>query len=153
MLRSNSVTSRKEFRKQQRIFKLAVDKAKEEWIRRIASEGEKVKKDGRTRWDSIRKLQMAHIGRRPSRSTAVLKENGELTKNPEEVISRWYRHFSNILNITSEYCEAVADNLPPQPIRLDLDDPPTDEELEYAFNKLKHGKSVGKTGIPSELVV
>ena len=49
MIRANSVASRKEFRKQQRIVKLAVDKTKEEWIKRIASEGEKAKKDGRTR--------------------------------------------------------------------------------------------------------
>ena len=43
-------------------------------------------------------------------------------------------------------------NLPPQPTRSDLDDPPTDEELESALNKLKHGKAGGKTGIPPELV-
>ena len=102
IIRTNSVANRKEFRKQQKIVKSAVDKAKEEWIKRIASEGEKAKKDGRTRWDSIRKLQTADEGRRPSRSTAVLKEDGELTKNPEEARSRWYRHFSNILNIPSE---------------------------------------------------
>ena len=94
MIRSNSVANRKEFRKQQRIVKLAVDNVKEEWIKRIASEGENAKKDGRTRWNSIRKLQMAHAGRRPSRSTAILKEDGELMKNPKEVRSRWYRHFS-----------------------------------------------------------
>ena len=154
MIRTNSVATRKEFRRQQRIVKSAVDRAKEEWIKRIASEGEKAKKDGRTRWESIRKLQTAHAGRRSSRSTAILKEDGELTKNPEEVRSRWYRHFSNILNIPSEYCEAVVDNLPPQPIRSDLDDdPPTDEELESALNKLKLGKAGGKTGIAPELVV
>ena len=63
--------------------------------------------------------------------------------------SRWYRHFLNILNSPSEYCETVANNLPLQP---DLDDPPTDEELESALNKLKHGNAGGKTGIPPELV-
>ena len=97
MIRANSVASRKEFRKQQRTVKLAVDKAKEEWIKHIASEGEKEKKDGRTRWNNIRKLQMTYAGQRPSRSTAVLKEDGELKKNPAEVRSRWYRHFSNVL--------------------------------------------------------
>ena len=90
MIKANSVASRKEFRKQQRIVKLAVDKGKEEWIKRIASEGEKAKKDGKTKWNRIRKRQMIHAGRRPSRSTAVLKEEGELTKNPKGVRSRWY---------------------------------------------------------------
>ena len=67
------------------------------------AQGEKAVKDGRTRWQSIRKLQMAHTGRRPSRTTAILKEDGELTKSPEEVRSRWKRHFSKILNIPSEF--------------------------------------------------
>ena len=71
-------------------------------------------KHGRTRWNSIRKLQKVHVGRRPSRSTAVLNENGELTKNSEEVRSRWYRHFSNILNIPIEIFETVVENLQPQ---------------------------------------
>ena len=59
--------------------------------------------------------------------------------------------FSNILNIPSEYCETVIDNLPPQPIRSDLDNPPTDEEIESALSKLKNGKAGGKTEIPPEL--
>ena len=82
---------------------------------------------------------MTYAGRMPSRSTAVLKEDGEQTKNPAEVRSRWYRHFSNILNIPSEYCESVVDNLPPQLTRSDLDDPPTDEELESALANMARG--------------
>ena len=73
-------------------------------------------------------------------------------KNPEEIRSRWYRHFSNILNIPSEYCETAVENLPPQPTRSDVDDSQTDEELESALSKLKHGKADGKTGIPPEMV-
>ena len=153
MMKSDSVASRKEFRKHERKVKVAVDKAKEEWVKKVAVEGEKVKKNGRTRWNSIRKLQMADVGQRPSRSTAILKENGELTKSPEEVRSRWHRHFSNILNIPSEYCETALDNVTPQPTRWDLDGPPTDEELESALNKLKRGIAGGKTGIPPELIV
>ena len=131
-------------------MKAAVDRAKEEWVKQIALEGEK-SKDGRTRWNSIRKLQMAHARRRPSRSTAILTEDGELS--PEEVRSRWHRHFSNILNIPSEYSEVVVDSLTPQPMRWDLDGPPTDEEIESALNKLKQGKAGGKTGIPPELII
>ena len=57
MLRTNSQAARKEFRQQQRTVNRAVDKAKEEWIRRVAMEGEAAVKDGRTRWESIRKVQ------------------------------------------------------------------------------------------------
>lgn len=107
MIQSNTVSRCKEFRKHQRKVKVAVDKAKEEWITRTAQEGEKAVKDGRTRWKSIRKLQMAHAGRRPSRPTAVLKEDGELTKTPEQVRSCWHRH----LNVPSVFCEQVVDSM------------------------------------------
>ena len=87
MIQSSTIASHKEFRRHQRLVKVTMDRAKEEWIRRMAQEGEKAVKDGRTRWQSIRKLQMAHTGRRPSRTTAILKEDGELTNSPEEVRS------------------------------------------------------------------
>ena len=81
-----------------------------------------------------------------------LKENGELTKSPEEIRSRWHRHFTKILNIPSEVCEHVVDNMSSLPSRLDLDLPPTEEELESALGKLKKGKTGGKTRIPPELI-
>jgi len=38
-------------------------------------------------------------GRRPVKTAAGLKTDGELTKGPEEVIDHWYEHFKNLLNI------------------------------------------------------
>ena len=125
---------------------------KEVWIKKTVKEEEMEVNDGQTRWKSIKKLQMAHAGHRLSRSTAVLKEDGELTTSPEEVRSRWHRHFTQILNIPSEFCEHVIDDMASQPTRLDLDDPPTQEELESALSKLKKRKAGDKTGIPPELV-
>ena len=43
-------------------------------------------KDGRTRWDCIHKLQRVCAGRRPVRPTVVLKNDGQLTNEPEEVL-------------------------------------------------------------------
>ena len=57
MLAVNSIAAKKEFRQQQRNVKKAVDRAKEKWIRKVALEGEAAKKDGRTRWECIRRLQ------------------------------------------------------------------------------------------------
>ena len=56
----------------------------------MAAEGEAANRDGQVRWGSIHKLQMAHSGRRPVKTAAVLKTDGELTKGPEEVVDRWY---------------------------------------------------------------
>ena len=83
MLATKSVKARKEFRQQQRKVKRAVDQAREYWIRRVALEGEAAVKDGKTRWDCIRRLQQAYAG--PS---AVRKENGDLTRGPMEMLQR-----------------------------------------------------------------
>ena len=69
----------------QRKVKAAIDEAKEEWVCRTVCEAAKAVNNGRTRWSCIRKLQVTHAGRRPARPTAVLKENGELMKGPDEV--------------------------------------------------------------------
>ena len=55
---------------------------------------------------------MAHAGRRPARPTALLKENGEMTKSPDEAVLRWHEYFNKILNIPSQYCQDVVDVMP-----------------------------------------
>ena len=71
-----------------------MDKAKEDWIYRVAREGEAAVKDERARWDSIRRLQQAHSGRRPTRLTAVVKEDGVLNtrgkRSNHQVVSAFY---------------------------------------------------------------
>ena len=37
----------------------------------------------------------------PVRPTAVLKDDGQLTKGPEEVLDCWYQHFKKILIVQS----------------------------------------------------
>ena len=152
LLHSSTSANRKEFRRHQRVVKAAVDKAKEDWICRVAMEGEAAVKDGRTRWDSIRKLQQAHAGRRPTRPSAVVKENGDLTQGREEVTARWHQHFMKILNIRSEYRDEVISAMPMLSPNLDLDLPPTEEELLQALSKLKKGKAGGKSGLLPELI-
>ena len=87
MLQTNNIANCREFHWHQRVVKKAVDAVKEEYICRTAHEAEKTTKDGRTRWNSIRKLQMTHAGHRPNKPSAVPKENGDLTNSPEEVKS------------------------------------------------------------------
>ena len=84
----NSIGNRKEIRKHQKIVKCAVDAAKEVWICKVACDAEKARKDGQQRWTCIRQLQMAHAGHRarPARQTALLKENVEMMKSPNEAV-------------------------------------------------------------------
>ena len=98
------------------------------------------------------KLQLAHA-RRPTRPTAVMKENGILTQGPKEVRTRWYQHFVKILNMPCAFNDEVIDTLPLLPPHLDLDMPPTDEELMQALTKLKMRRAGGKSGVLPELIL
>ena len=122
MLATNSVKARKEFRQQQRKVKRAVDQAREHWIRRVALEGETAVKDGKTRWECIRRLQL-YAGRKPIRPSAARKENGELTQGPMEMLQRWQQHFSKPLNHQADFKEEVLQHMHVLPPCLDLDEP------------------------------
>ena len=153
VLQANNTVNRREFWKYQRIVKCAVDAAKEEWIRKLASIAEKARKDGKQRWTCIRQLQMTHAGRRPTRPTALWKEKDEMTRSPEEVKQRWHDHFNGVLNVPSQYRQETINEIPSHPTEWELDDPLTCEELMDAMSKLKKGKAGGKTGILPELLV
>ena len=142
-----SATTKKEFRYRQRVVKRAVDEAREEWIRKVAVEGERAVK---TRWECIRRLQQAHAGCRLIRPSAVRKESGELTRGPVEVLQRWHQHFSKLLN---EFVNEVIQQMPILSPCLDLDEPPSEDELEAALSKMRRGKAGGKTGILPEMVL
>ena len=107
IIQCNTSANQKEFRRHLRRVKVAVDNTKEEWICRVAKEGEAARKDGGTRWKSITKLQLAHAERRPTRPTAVMKENGSLTQGPDEVRARWHQYFVKILNIPCAFNDEV----------------------------------------------
>ena len=98
VMQSNSTADQKKFRRCQRAVKQAVDKAREEWICRVAKEAEAAVKDGHTRWENIRALQQTHRGRRKVKPRNVLKEDGVLTQGTEELVIRWNQHIKNILN-------------------------------------------------------
>ena len=153
VLMSNTPANRRGFRQSQRVVKKAVCAAKESWICQVAKEGEAAKKDGRIRWDSIRRLQRVEAGCRPTRPSVVRKEDGSLTQGPEEVMKRWHQHFVRVLNIPSEYREEVIMEMPTlQPV-MELDSPPSEEELFEALSKMKMRKAGGKSGILPELMI
>ena len=57
-----------------------------------------------------------------------------------------------ILNIRSEYRDEVLTAMPLHSPNLDLDLPPTEEELFQALSRLKKGKAGGKSGLLPELI-
>ena len=77
----------------------------------------------------------------------------KLTQGPMEVLQRWHQHFSKLLNQQSAFDEEAIQQMQAMPPWLDLDEPPTEEELETALSKLKKSKVGGKTSILPELVM
>ena len=65
-----------------------MNKVKEEWIQKVASDAEAAVKDGM--WNNIDRV---YGGRRPVRPTAVFKDNGKLTKGPSDVSDCRFQHF------------------------------------------------------------
>jgi len=102
---------KKEFRHRQRIVKQAVDAAKEAWICKVAGEAEAAEKDSQRKWRCIRQLQLTYNGRKPRRPTAILKRDGELAANSEEIRQQWHDHFEEILNVPSDFSPEVIERL------------------------------------------
>ena len=132
-----------------------MDAAKEAWICKVAGEAEAAEKDSQRKWRCIRQLQLTYSGRKPRRPTAILKRDGELAANSEEIRQQWhaYDHFEEILNVPSDFSPEVIEEMPSLPLRLELDGSPTMEELIAALNALKRGKAGGKTGLLPEMLL
>lgn len=139
-LQSSSSRAKNEFRKLQRKVKKAVDKARDQWIAKVAADGEAAVKDGKTRWESIRKLQRAFAGRRSVRPNAVKKLDGELAEGEAEVLQRWQQHFSSLLNTQSTVDDQVLNDMPSHPVCSEFDELPTEEELEEAISSLRKAR-------------
>jgi len=52
----------------QHAVKAAVDKAREDWILKVANEAENAMKSGRVQWDCMKKLQIVYLGCKPVHS-------------------------------------------------------------------------------------
>ena len=109
--------------------------------------------DGKLRWDCIKKLQAAFHGRQPTHSVRLRKQDGNLTTGPDELKQLWYKHFSKVLNVTSECRQQLIDEMPSWETKDCLDDPPTSDELVAAMEKMKRGKAAGRTGVLPELIL
>ena len=57
-------------------------------------------------------------------------------------------HFTKIL---SDFSLEELEKVKQRPLRSDFDEPPTEEELENAIEKLKNGKAVGESCIVAEM--
>eukprot|EP00117_Sycon_ciliatum_P027914 scpid27779/ scgid3366/ Craniofacial development protein 2; p97 bucentaur protein len=152
LLSNDTVDTRKAFRQAQRTVAKAVRMAKENWISEVVRDAEEAKKDGRTRWKCIRKLQEIEKGRTSKHTSAVLDENGNLIQDADAVRARFGRHFEMVLNTQSQFDQHTVDSMPALDVREHLDDVPSIEELQRALRRMKNGTASGQSGILPELI-
>ena len=152
VLCDDSPTSRRGFRQCERIVKCAVRDAKELWVKKTA-EAANVERDGKGRWSCVKQLQEVFRGRQSVRTSGVLSEDGRQLSEPVEVVARWFRHFSGVLNVASQFSQECVDRMSLLEVRTDLDDPPGEEEFENALGKVKLKKAGGTSRIVPEMLV
>ena len=78
----------------------------------------------------------------PARLATVTDEEGNPCTTAEAQQQRWRRHFSKILNIQSQFKEDEIMRAKQRPIRQEIAEIPTEEEMIKAVRKLKSGKLV-----------
>ena len=109
-------------------------------------------KGGVGAWKGVHDLQRGRAGLHPVKTRAIRDSEGNLCVGKTASLCRWQEHFEATLNICSEYVEAAVQSSEQCPIRRELGDPPTEEEVVTALYKMKVGKAGGKTGILPEMV-
>lgn len=74
-----------------------------------------------------------------------------LIKDQEGLLERWNEYFSSLLNRPSAVDRAALNLIPQRPLREDLDNPPTLEEIMRAIRRTSSGKASGRDNIPAEI--
>ena len=126
--------------------------AKNDWFQNKVMEAQSGRFGGKIVWRCIRDIQRGRRGLVPRRSVTVRNEDGTPCNTPQEEQQRWNRHFSKLLNVQSQFDKYELDKVEQRPLRSEMDDLPTREELEKAVGKLKNGKAGGNSKILPEMV-
>ena len=151
-LASNSRADRMKYVKQKSAVQRLVRQEKNKWFQEKAAEIEYGMNRSRAGWKSIRQLQVATWGMKPTTPRSIRNECGEMCKSSKECHLRWRNHFNKVLNVASSFDASVIEAVEQRELLSELDKPPEEDELETALNSIKSGKAGGKNGLTPELV-
>ena len=126
--------------------------AKNAWFLKKADVAQQQRFGGKEVWQSIRDMQRACRGLIPQRTGNIKDEDGEPCTSVDAKQQRWRRHFNGILNVESHFNQEELDRVRQRPMRPQLAEVPSLEELVEAVGKLKNGKASGSSGILPEMV-
>ena len=74
-----------------------------------------------------------------------------LLTDKEAIFQHWSEHFEGLFSNQRSVQESSLAKIPQVDVKLELDDPPTREEIKKATMQLKVGKSPGIDDIPAEV--
>ena len=74
-----------------------------------------------------------------------------LLTEKKQILERWAEHFDSVLNGPSTINDAAIECLPQAPVNLELDSPPTTEEVLKAIKQMFTGKARGLDAIPANV--
>ncbi|KAL8585003.1 hypothetical protein ACOMHN_043639 [Nucella lapillus] len=122
---------------------------KDEWWKNKAEEiqGYADSKNAKLLYSSLREVYGP-----PQRSAAPIRNlQGELLTDNEAINRRWSEHFEQLLSRPSSIAPSVIEQIQSRPLQMELDDPPTKDEVARAIAQLQCGKSAGPDGILPEV--
>ena len=94
----------------------------------------------------------AVYGPQSSGSSPLLSSDGTtLLNDKKRILDRWAEHFNSVLNRPSSINDEAIDRLPQEPIKEELNIPPSSEEVSKAIKQLSSGKAPGPDSIPAEV--
>ena len=100
-----------------------------------------------TKWcnDALKSVYRSQF----SGSFPVIAAN--LLTEKKQILERWAEHFDSVLNGPSTINDAAIECLPQAPVNLELDSPPTTEEVLKAIKQMFTGKARGLDAIPANV--
>ena len=79
-------------------------------------------------------------------------DGSTLLTDKEAILQRWSEHFEGLLSDRRTVQESSLAEIPQVDMKLELDNPPTREEIKKVTMQLKVGKSPDIEGIPAEVL-
>lgn len=78
-------------------------------------------------------------------------EGQDLLTDNTSILARWSEHFQTLFSANRTVYDTAIDRVPELPLKEELDEPPTLEELTETIEQLKSRKAAGVDGIPPEI--
>ena len=131
----------------------AVAKAKDDWMIALCEDlnaGSESLGGTSKYWETIGRLRAGLVKTRPSRQVRMQKADGTRCESPRENADVFKVHFEKLYARRPEFDASVLDDVDQRPVRLELGDPPTDEEITRAASSLNFS-AAGESGVRAEV--